>query len=483
MSLTPRRNVPGLFLILSLCVLVATISPARADETDTKSQTDQSVTNRVKDAVSPDIDTAASSIVYLRAQGPSGLEALLKAYASDLEKYPGLRVSTKPSHSAVDAEQRAYLDRLRFAVNGVAGQYDAAASGLFWYTDWNAAAAESRRTKKPILTLRMLGKLTDDRSCANSRFFRTVLYADAQLSQYLRDSFVLHWESVRPVPRITIDYGDGRVIERTITGNSIHYVTTPDGGVIDAIPGVYSAKAFRQRIEAAWLASFFMTSRHSNNLTSHHRAALEDLGRRFRGDLAAAGVEFSMVADPAASAPVVGVVSVPIAIAAARVASGKKRVEAPMIRAIDSTPLPPDVADPAWDKIARLHRDESRLDEASTRLISLKVTGDADAAMRIASSKARIESPLLNMLSNFQASVARDTVYNEYRFRREILEWMIASPALAQNIATLNNRVYAQLFLMPLSDPWLGLAPRDVYAALDDQGLTQGKPAAASVTP
>ena len=32
--------------------------------------------------------------------------------------------------------------------------------------------AEAQRTNRPILSLRLLGNLTDDFSCANSRFFR-----------------------------------------------------------------------------------------------------------------------------------------------------------------------------------------------------------------------------------------------------------------------------------------------------------------------
>jgi hypothetical protein len=35
----------------------------------------------------------------------------------------------------------------------------------------------------------------------------------------------------------------------------------------------------------------------------------------------------------------------------------------------------------------------------------------------------------------------------------------------------LNERVYAELFLTPSSDPWLGLAPRDAYSALDGDGI------------
>src|SRR5881296_3244015 len=96
---------------------------------------------------------------------------------------------------------------------------------------------------------RRRGRLDEEFSCANSRFFRTALYANAELSQYLRDNYVLHWESVRPVPRITIDFGDGRKLERTITGNSIHYVLDSDGRPIDALPGLYGPKAFRQVLE------------------------------------------------------------------------------------------------------------------------------------------------------------------------------------------------------------------------------------------
>jgi hypothetical protein len=40
------------------------------------------------------------------------------------------------------------------------------------------------------------------------------------------------------------------------------------------------------------------------------------------------------------------------------------------------------------------------------------------------------------------------------------------------NIDQLNKRVYAELFLTPDSDPWLGLLPQDVYAALDRGGVS-----------
>jgi hypothetical protein len=41
------------------------------------------------------------------------------------------------------------------------------------------------------------------------------------------------------------------------------------------------------------------------------------------------------------------------------------------------------------------------------------------------------------------------------------------------DVNELNERVYAQLFLTPSSDPWLGLIPGDVYTALDNNGVVQ----------
>ncbi len=54
-----------------------------------------------------------------------------------------------------------------------------------------------------------MGRLDEDLSCANSRFFRTTLYPDAAVADLLRDKFVLHWSSERDVPRVTVDFGDG----------------------------------------------------------------------------------------------------------------------------------------------------------------------------------------------------------------------------------------------------------------------------------
>ncbi|HEY5922068.1 MAG TPA: hypothetical protein VIV11_10380 [Kofleriaceae bacterium] len=126
----------------------------------------------------------------------------------------------------------------------VCAMKDAHTALLYWFTDLGAALAQARREKKPILSLRLLGRLDQELSCANSRFFRKLLYPDAQINRMLRDQFVLHWESVRPVPLVTINFGDGRRVERTLTGNSAHLVLDWRGRPVDVLPGLFDRDTF-----------------------------------------------------------------------------------------------------------------------------------------------------------------------------------------------------------------------------------------------
>lgn len=433
-------------------------------------------------AVSEDRAVAGQAIAELRSMGPGGLALLLNAHADDVKQYTELS-----STGAGPASKRAGIDRLRSAVDSVAAQRDAIFSRLYWFTDWPSAAAEAKRTNRPILTLRMLGKLSDDRSCANSRFFRTILYANSDVSGYLREHFVLHWESVRPVPHITIDFGDGRKIERTITGNSIHYIATPEGIVVDTLPGVYAPRAFRSRLEAA-----FATATHRDQpdtpipanpfviYTRYRRSAVADLDQRLHADLSVIGI----AQPPAQRLDVLQNVAAskgsptPTGREAAVRTVSKTRAERPLLDAVTATPRggAPDSSgfdEETWAKLALLHRGGAALDASSRTLIRTKSGDAAVRAGRLSTSKAVFEDPMLKVFLRFEGDIARDTVFNEYRLRRELLGWLVADPALASDLRKLNDRVYAELFLTPLNDPWMGLAPDDVYAALDGAGLVQ----------
>ena len=193
-------------------------------------------------AVGPDNAESSAAIQALRETGPEGLQAVFDAHADLIRQ---ARTSARPT------ERSETWQRLTAALDAIGQQRDCYASGLYWYTDFEKAKAAARAQGKPILSLRLLGRLDEEFSCANSRFFRTVLYANAEVSKTLRERFVLHWKSVRPVPRVTVDFGDGRKLERTITGNSIHYILDTEGRPVDALPGLYAPKAFLRGIEQA----------------------------------------------------------------------------------------------------------------------------------------------------------------------------------------------------------------------------------------
>ena len=130
-----------------------------------------------------------------------------------------------------------HLDRL-------CAQIHAHTTLLYWHTDLDAAFAEARRTRRPVLSLRLLGRLDEELSCANSRFFRKLLYPEPRINRMLRERFVLHWQSLRPVPKVAIDFGDGRRVVRTLTGNSLHLILDGNGRPLDALPGLFAPDVF-----------------------------------------------------------------------------------------------------------------------------------------------------------------------------------------------------------------------------------------------
>lgn len=76
-----------------------------------------------------------------------------------------------------------------------------------------------------------------------------MLFSSDTLSKYINDHFEPAWESVRPVPLITIDFGNGHTITRTLNGNVATHVCNADGTVLDILPGVYTAEVYRKQLE------------------------------------------------------------------------------------------------------------------------------------------------------------------------------------------------------------------------------------------
>lgn len=77
-----------------------------------------------------------------------------------------------------------------------------------------------------------------------------MLFSSDEVAKYINDTFEPAWESVRPAPRVTIDFGNGQVVRRTLRGNIATYVCGPDGVVYDVLPGIYDPAEYRKQLEA-----------------------------------------------------------------------------------------------------------------------------------------------------------------------------------------------------------------------------------------
>lgn len=330
----------------------------------------------------------------------------------------------------------------------VCAQKDCAASRLYWYTDMAEAQAAARELRRPIVTLHLLGRLDEELSCANSRFFRTLLYSDEAIASLLRDEFVLHWHSVRPVPRITIEFGDGRKIEQTITGNSVHYLLAEDGAVLDALPGLYSPATFRKQLEQ-WLAL--------------HRAVAgmdNDARRRYLGTYhversRAAKAEWAEISERTGIQPdirIVRTIKRPTAAEAAVLARTKVAIEGPMVTALDLN-TPRWLAATQWTELGRLEQESVQFSPATIELIRRKQFGSDPAKAEMA-----------ELLDNLKRTVAADTILNEYALHVNIHDWF--ATLRVRDLQSLNGRIYDELFLTPGNDPWMGLKPPTIFTAI-----------------
>lgn len=383
-----------------------------------------------------------AEIATLRAEGPAALERMLQAY---------------------DTAGADHRELLANDIDRVAGQRYATVSRLFWYTDMEAARAASRTSGKPILSLRMLGRLDEDRSCANSRFFRVVLYANAELSAWLKDSFVLHWSSERAVPKLTIDYGDGRVVETTIAGNSAHYVLDADGRVLDILPGLVTPKAFRAELEPAialaeQVASAKDEAARDRLIIAHHQRRLAAIERSW-GAFAPS--------DP----------GLPTTMASTqRLTVSKAMVELPVVQAAKLGPFDVPQTSPLWPEIGAgllaargLESSPSEvLDVQSARLV------DALAPIDWSTSEPLSEHGRRALRESFASAIVADTGLNLTRLRLQIHRelWRRMTLGEGRSFDAINEWLYRDVFLTPADDRWLGVATPSTFTGLPHDGVT-----------
>jgi hypothetical protein len=390
------------FKLLVLIAALSTGSLSFADSAGTSEPSD----SLARKAASNDSAESADAIARLRSQGQAGIEAFLLAHAVELK------------------EAGTGGQRLNAALDTICQQRDCYGSRLFWHTDIEEARREAKASGKPILSLRLLGHLNEELSCANSRFFRITLYANTAVSKYLREHFILHWKSVRPVPKVTIDFGDGRKLERTLTGNSIHYVLDQQGRPVDALPGLYGPQAFlrslarAEQAEAACRAAPTEQER-LTSLQRYHATRMREITEEWAADLMKSKISTPPSRDvPKPERAESGVVTAEVA--ALRTIT-KVMLEKPVLRGISPKPktLDPKAEDAAWAKIAELHAEDARLDAGSRAVMRSKNPALYSAA---GSATGALEAAVRNL----ERSIAEDTVRNEYIFHAKLHEWFAA---------------------------------------------------------
>ena len=395
-------------------------------------------------------------------------------------------------------------EALALAIDQHAGQRYATVSRLYWYTELPAAEAAARASHRPILALRMLGRLDEDLSCANSRLFRSTLYANTAVSKLLRDHFVLYWSSERPVPKVTIDYGDGRTIHGTTTGNSAHYVLDETGAVLDVLPGLYAPAAFTAELTrslalAKQVAALGAATARRAALSRYHQAAVTRIDQTWK---AIAGAPYL----PGRRTLMTQADVDSVLALAQRATYAKAYIEVPQLRAITAGTDPGQISDSelalwaaagqkAWNIGGPITTPAAlataMAEGVSLRYVEMMPEARAQAKrptappptpvldersralvaqLHTAGGMTATAEQLQTMIERLEQHLVADSALNQFQLRRPIHAQMMSNPD--QPLDQLNAWIYATVFHTPRTDAWLGLLPRVDFTGLPGDGAS-----------
>jgi hypothetical protein len=239
-----------------------------------------------------------------------------------------------------------------------------------------------------------------------------VLLSDPKVGEFLKTQVVPSWEMVREVPKVTVNFGGGKKLERTITGNTVMYLCTPEGTVLDAWPGVYMPEDFLASIHASLRS---LKDRAPSDKLAWHR-------------------------ERAASSPTLA--------GMARTSMGKAMVESPLLQVLQSAPRSeltgasrPSAVE-GFESYAQSLTDLSKIPmrpEQAKRILAANLGPNATPE------ELGMEATRLDSKINIRA------------MRPAIHLWMAEQkelPTLAQGKQTL----FKQVLHIDIDDPYLGLA-------------------------
>ena len=109
-----------------------------------------------------------------------------------------------------------------------------------------------------------------------------MLFSNDQIAAFVNVNFEPAWVSLRSVPIVRIDFGNGKVLTRTLHGNIATSVCTSDGAVLDVLPGVYEPKTYASQLQQFVLLHRWFGQDRKNNLSKlrqYHAAQAKALAK------------------------------------------------------------------------------------------------------------------------------------------------------------------------------------------------------------
>lgn len=311
-----------------------------------------------------------------------------------------------------------------------------------------------------------------------------MLLSDPDTAKLLNTQFVPCWDTVRPVPQVTIDFGNGRTLKRTLAGNTVISICAPDGRVLDAYPGVYTPAAFRGEITQTLMLLQKLTDgpaapqEREAMLADWHR---EQFVRGIRAEgarttLSKAFVESPLLAalgvpparaigygQPAPPQAAPEVAPAPAPAPRVRTTTSKAVVQSTLLNAL--TPAPPvpagpppsvvrpgaetpQVIDPLVDPKAAFAQFSARIEDVSKRAASIRQLRTVAPATSATPPKTPEQLG--------REAVEADSLINVRTIRPAVHLWFMGHGA-ARQVNEVRDAMYRDLLHVRVDDPYLGL--------------------------
>jgi hypothetical protein len=227
-----------------------------------------------------------------------------------------------------------------------------------------------------------------------------VTLSDPDVIQLLSTEVIPVWESVGSVPKVTIELGNGKTLERTLGGNIVTYILSSEGDVYDAYPGVYRPWDYISEIQKTLnFVNNLKQPENAKEIVSWHRAQFSEQ------------VQFEQQ----------------------RITFSKALVESPLLKALNMGPA---IGTEKNTNFRDISKEPATVQELSNMLLKTKSKDPEEIG------RSGVDADSENNLKLMRPAV--HALYSNYNSLPKIEKF--------------RDVIYKELLHIPLDDPYLGLA-------------------------